>query len=953
MRFSKSLVPALVSLCALGCSSDEKSSSSNAGAGGDATGGVGGSGAAGAGGSAGSAGSGGSGGTSGSGGSGGSGPVVGSCDDHECQNGATCVQLTGAYRCECAPGFKGQFCEDMVSPCNPNPCENGECSEVGDSFSCECDSGFTGTLCDEVEGSCSAGSCQNGGTCVDLGGSFRCDCVGGYTGTQCEIAPGPCDMNPCQNGGTCRDNGDAAECICPFGFSGATCETPSEVGLTARPSNATCVAPDRPEYTGPVEWVQLGGTQQDVMMLRQLPDGSWIGIQRGGAIYAWSSGLVPGSSPLLTISDVTTHGEMGLLGLEVHPDYPNTPHIFVLSTTGSADNPNGAPNVRIRIHRYTTTGSGASLAIDAGSQETLLDFDRNAPWNNHIGGTIEFDPQASTPMLYVSLGDGEQRSEVADPSTLFGKIIRIDVSSPPYTPEPVAVGLRNPFRFSFDSESGDLWIADVGDGQLEEIDHLAAGDLPGAGGTPLNLGWPILEGNICLNGGNPATFCGEPTPALLPLVPPVFVYPTPPFAAVIGGRVYRGSTLSGLQGTYFFNDAYGRNGETSWQLVDNPGENPNDPSDDYLTQPVPGGGPFVAYTEDRLGELYGIGFSGEIFRLEPAAGSMPTDPIPTQLSQTGCFDGALEPVDGLIPYDLNAPLWSDGATKRRWLALPDGETVSLASDGDFDFPPGTVLVKEFTLEGVRVETRLMMRHPDGVWGGYSYAWVDGSGSLVSDAELLPDQVVTRAVPGTSRTWTYPSRGQCNQCHTDAAGVSLGVEVAQLNRDLDYGGTVANQVHTLSQIGVVSGNVDVFAGRALPHYDDTSEPVANRVWSYFHSNCSGCHRPGASGYGGRSNMPDVRFDFTASTMPTHPLAQNLCGVTAGSEDLGLSNPLLVQPGVAGDWSNLSAGGSVLYLRMAARPNVPGSSGAMPLIGTADVDPEGLGLLQEWIENLACP
>ena len=109
------------------------------------------------------------------------------------------------------------------------------------------------------------------------------------------------------------------------------------------------------------------------------------------------------------------------------------------------------------------------------------------------------------------------------------------------------------------------------------------------------------------------------------------------------------------------------------------------------------------------------------------------------------------------------------------------------------------------------------------------------------------------------------------------------------------------MHTLSQIGVVSGNVDVFAGRALPHYDDTSEPVANRVWSYFHSNCSGCHRPGASGYGGRSNMPDVRFDFTATSMPTHPLAQNLCGVTAGSEDLGALEPTTRATGqLAGDW-----------------------------------------------------
>jgi hypothetical protein len=381
--------------------------------------------------------------------------------------------------------------------------------------------------------------------------------------------------------------------------------------------------------------------------------------------------------------------------------------------------------------------------------------------------------------------------------------------------------------------------------------------------------------------------------------------------------------------------------------------------DDYTRAVIPGGGGgFVAFAEDNQGELYGLTTWGGISKLGAASGGEPQDPLPVALSDTGCFDAGGAAAAGLVPYDLRAPLWSDAATKRRWLALPDNARATLDARGDLAFPNGTVLAKEFTLDGVRVETRLFMRHPDGVWAGYSYAWVADDGSPLADGELLPNAVVTRMVPGTGKTWTYPSRGQCLTCHTEQAGWSLGIEAGHLNTDYTYAatGTTANQLYTLSAIGMVVGDIASFGDRAYPAYDDDAASLDDRVWSYLNSNCAGCHQPGATGMSGRSQMPDLRYDLLHDTQPgeTHPLVASLCNVDSGSGDIGLGpNAPLVVPGTPGDWTDTGAGGSVLYLRMAARPNVPGSTGTMPQLGSAEVDEvHGLPLMSAWITDLVC-
>ena len=134
--------------------------------------------------------------------------------------------------------------------------------------------------------------------------------------------------------------------------------------------------------------------------------------------------------------------------------------------------------------------------------------------------------------------------------------------------------------------------------------------------------------------------------------------------------------------------------------------------------------------------------------------------IPTQLSAHGLRDASnpTQPASGLIPYAPNAPFFSDNAVKTRWLALPDGQRITVDGNNDFDFPNGSVLVKNFALGGQLVETRLFMRHNDGNWAGYTYEW----NAQQTEATRV---VGGKTVQVGSQTWEFPSEAQCLQCHT--------------------------------------------------------------------------------------------------------------------------------------------------------------------------------------------
>ena len=251
------------------------------------------------------------------------------------------------------------------------------------------------------------------------------------------------------------------------------------------------------------------------------------------------------ATPFLNItSKVTSGGERGLLGLAFHPDYDNNGYFYVYYTNTSGNT---------QISRFSVDDSDPDIA-DPNSELQMLSF--NQPFGNHNGGHIAFGPDG---MLYIASGDGGSGGDPQDNgqslSTLLGKLLRLDVDAPaPYTPtdnpfvddgnamdEIWAYGLRNSWKFSFDSETDDLWIADVGQNSMEEINRepsTAAG---------LNYGWRCYEGT------EPYNTAGCPDDSELTF--PLAVYSHSNGCSITGGYVYRGSEFPNLQGLYFFSDA--------------------------------------------------------------------------------------------------------------------------------------------------------------------------------------------------------------------------------------------------------------------------------------------------------------------------------------------------------------------------------------------------------------
>jgi uncharacterized repeat protein (TIGR03806 family) len=324
--------------------------------------------------------------------------------------------------------------------------------------------------------------------------------------------------------------------------------------------------------------------------------------------------------------------------------------------------------------------------------------------------------------------------------------------------------------------------------------------------------------------------------------------------------------------------------------------------------------------EDGDGELYVVGFdTGILYKItqgDPSGAPL----FPDLLSQTGCVDpsDATHMAAGLVPYGTNVQLWSDGADKRRFLAIPDGTTVKVdPTSGDFELPEGSVAVKEFAIDGKRIETRLLRRHPGGEWTATTYEWNDAQ----TDAVLL-EHAKEKVLPN-GQTWTFPGQIQCFQCHTDVAGRSLGLETLQLNGDFQYGpGQNENQVTKLSAIGYFDHSLDAATLPRLPHIDDTTAPVEDRARAYLHANCSYCHRAS----GPTESLMDLRFGL--------PLAAVKSCQPALSYDV--ADTKIIAPG--------DPQHSALYLRMSELNSL-----SMPPLGKRKVDTAALAVMESWIRG----
>ncbi|MGB5693098.1 MAG: hypothetical protein WBM43_10880, partial [Flavobacteriaceae bacterium] len=317
-----------------------------------------------------------------------------------------------------------------------------------------------------------------------------------------------------------------------------------------------------------------------------------------------------------------------------------------------------------------------------------------------------------------------------------------------------------------------------------------------------------------------------------------------------------------------------------------------------------------------------------IYKLVPGTGGG-GDTIPDLLSATGCVDPAdvTAPYAGLLPYDINARFWSDDAGKSRYIGLPNGTTITINGDDDWAFPAGTVIVKNFRLGGDLIETRHLMRHPDGVWAGYTYEW----NPLQTEATRV---IGGKTVNIAGQDWIYPSGAQCDQCHTSAAGGALGPETAQMNGDFTYPSTgiTDNQLETIDHVMMFSSPLAGTPG-TLPRLvdpTDTGASLDERARAYLHSNCANCHRPS----GGTPVDLDLRYDTTLENTAA-------CDTVPQAGMLGIMNARIVAPG--------DAARSTLVARMDRR----GDDIAMPPVGSTVVDSAGVTLLTDWVNALtAC-
>ena len=645
----------------------------------------------------------------------------------------------------------------------------------------------------------------------------------------------------------------------------------------------------------------------------------WFVVERFGTVKVFANNpAVATSSMFLDIGArvESSCAECGLLGMAIHPDFPATPRVYLVYT--SLDR-NGGGGPDTHLSEFTSRDGG--LTLDPASERVVLTIYKNSV--HHHGGGIIFGRDG---YLYFATGDGNSasRNDAQDLKTILGKVLRIDIRNTtgsalysipadnPFAastafcnvngrgtqncPEVWAWGLRNPWRWSFDRQTGDLWLGDVGESNIEEVNRVVRGG---------NYGWRCFEGTRDTTRG-----CGTPVGTMSP---PIAQYTHDLGQAVTGGYVYRGSAIPGLVGRYLFADfVSGR----IWNI-------PNDAAPTLeMTEGYDSGLNVSSFAEGPDGELYVVNMQGNLHQIIGSGGA--TGGVATQLSATGCVDttNPTLPSSGLIPYAPSAPFWSDGAAKERWIGLPDGQNINVGTDGDWDFPNGTVLMKNFRLADRLIETRLFMRHPDGVWAGYSYEW----NAQGTDATLVRGG---KQVTIGDQTWIYPSEAQCLQCHTEAAGRSLGLETKQLASNITYPqtGRDANQLVTLNAIHALAPPLaDPSVETAYPNPTGTAGTLNERARSYLHTNCSQCHRP--------SGPTTANLDLRYST----PLANTgACDVAPGLGDLGIANARLIAPGAADR--------SVIPTRMNLRNN----TNAMPPIG-ARVDTEGVQLIREWINSL---
>jgi len=674
--------------------------------------------------------------------------------------------------------------------------------------------------------------------------------------------------------------------------------------------------------------------------------------------------------------------DAGALSIAFHPDFdaadPNATNSLFLFYRNTPNPTEWHESGYNRLVKYTWDQESQSFPNE--TEEILIQqFDR-FPW--HDGGGLFFD---SDGYLHLGFGDeGQDHMQVASTQRLdggfFNGSIRIDIDNDPARSHPIrrqplplgglpqgwtggtysqgysipndnpwvdegggaleefyTIGLRSPYSMTYDRDKEMILQADVGSNVQEEINIIEKGD---------NLQWPYMEGVVTSQvREKPANLIGSEKV-------PYYTYDRSFGSCIVGGGVYRHDRFSQLNDHYLFGDF------TQNKLAAIPIDPTADDVEpkllltDVMSQQVYL--PFepkmtgVSLTDD--GRVF-VTIMGEDSEspgtiLELQQSTFVADPA-EKLSDLQVFADmtTLAVVPGILPYTVNSPLWSDGAEKKRWIALPnDGthdspsEQIVFSAEEDWKFPEGTVFIKHFELptdlndetKTVRLETRFFVLGGDNVAYGLTYRWNEEG----TEAYLLPAgesrlvDIMDGDTYSHTQQWDFPSRDQCMSCHNSNAKFVLGVKTHQLNGEVYYPhlGAEMNQLDFMDQAGMFTSGLQS-QSRYLKSYGIGSEEgsLDQQVRSYLDANCASCHREGG--------LPTVFFDLRYTSILD---AKQYDGLPNNSHASTEGGKIIVK----GDHQ-----ASELWIRDAST-----DENKMPPIGRSLVDEVYVDSLAAWIDKL---
>lgn len=647
-------------------------------------------------------------------------------------------------------------------------------------------------------------------------------------------------------------------------------------------------------------------------------------VEQAGKIFSFTNDPTVEKADLVLDLAKEVEGVRSIYAFTFHPDFRNNRYCYVCYLK-DANLVDGSHIARFQV------ADTDPPTIDASTKTEIITW-----WSGgHNGCCLKFGPDGC---LYISTGDGaaanppDGKKAGQDLTNLRSSILRVDVdhadegknyripSDNPFVDhegargEIWAYGFRNPWRMSFDRETGDLWVGDVGWELWEMLDRVQRGG---------NYGWAVMEGRQLTNPEWPR----GPTPIL----PPTIDHPHSESSSITEGLTYYGERLKELRGTHIYGDY-----DTGkfWGFRWNEGQvtEHRELADTTLR--------IVGFGEDDDGEFYVLDHpAGTINRFIPNPKKDSSSEFPRKLSETGLFESAGKqlPAPGVIPYSINAEPWADYAIAERFVAVPDGGSIK-PSGATYTFPQDSVLVKTLSLDMEhgnpatrrKVETQIL-HFDEGDWQQYTYQWNDEQSDAVlldaSGAEIVFDVVDPSAVGGKrQQTWRFSGRAECQRCHNKWSGPPLAFNTPQLSKSHAYGGVVVPQLEALALVHLFDKAVPAKDRPKLTDPLDSSAETEDRARAYLQVNCGHCHRMHA----GSAVLSYMHYDLTLDKT-------NMVGTRPTQGTFGIHAAQVISPG--------DPLRSVLLYRMSKL-----GGGRMPHIGSTEVDRVGVELMREWIQQI---